>query len=57
MFGQSEVRYIQFRLDMFNAFNHPDFALPNRALGNANFGTIGDATDGRTMQFGLRVVF
>ncbi len=55
--GQGEGRYVQLRLDMFNAFNHPDFTLPNRALGAANFGTIGGATDPRTMQLGLRIVF
>lgn len=53
----NEARYVQFRADMFNAFNHPDFALPNRAFGAANFGTIGSATSGRTVQLGLRVVF
>ncbi|MBI4873808.1 MAG: TonB-dependent receptor [Acidobacteria bacterium] len=52
-----EARYVQLRADFFNAFNHPDFGLPNRGLGSANFGTIGSATDGRSIQFGLRVAF
>lgn len=56
-FNFTERKYLQFRADFFNAFNHPDFALPNRTLGSANFGTIGGATDGRTIQFGLRFNF
>ncbi len=53
----TEQRYVQFRGDLFNSFNHPDFVLPNHTLGNANFGTIGGSTDGRTIQLGLRIVF
>jgi hypothetical protein len=56
-FYLTESKYVQFRGDFFNIFNHPDFALPNRALGSSNFGTIGGATDGRTIQFGLRFAF
>lgn len=43
--------------EFFNAFNHADFAPPNRALGNPAFGTIGDATDGRIVQLGLEFTF
>jgi hypothetical protein len=52
-----EGKFLQFRGDLFNAFNHPDFLLPARALGAAGFGTIGGATKGRTVQFGLRFQF
>lgn len=52
-----ENKSVTFRVDMFNAFNHPDFGLPGRSLGGAGFGTISSATDPRTMQLGLRVSF
>ncbi len=56
-FPFGEQRRVQFRADFFNALNHPDFALPNRSLGAANYGTIGGATAGRTIQFGARIEF
>lgn len=56
-FPFGEGRYVQLRVDLFNAFNHPDFGLPNRAMGSANFGTIGSATSPRTIQLGLRIVY
>lgn len=45
------------RGDFFNLFNHPDFGLPNRSLGAANFGVIGSATEARSIQLGLRLAF
>jgi hypothetical protein len=53
----SESAYVQFRGEVFNAFNHADFGLPGRSLGGPGFGTISDATDARVLQLGLRVVF
>ena len=47
----------KFSAELFNAFNHPDFAPPNRQFGNPNFGLINDATDGRVVQLGLEFVF
>ena len=52
-----ERRALRDALDQFNAFNHPDFGLPNRSLENPGFGTITSATDPRTAQLGLRIVF
>ena len=52
-----EKRYVQFRGELFNAFNHPDFAPPNHSLGAPGFGVIGDATSPRSIQLGLRLVF
>jgi hypothetical protein len=49
--------FLQLRAELFNAFNHPDFGLPGRNLGGANFGAVSSARDGRTIQFGLRLVF
>lgn len=52
-----ETVNVQFRSEFFNAFNHPDFNLPNRSMGSANFGTISGASSPRTIQFGLRITF
>jgi len=56
-FNLSESAFVQFRAELFNAFNHPDFGLPGHSLGGPGFGVISDATDARQMQFGLRIVF
>ncbi|MCX6634219.1 MAG: hypothetical protein NT090_03910, partial [Acidobacteria bacterium] len=47
----------QFRVETFNACNHPDFALPGSGLGGPGFGVINSATDARIVQFGLRLSF
>lgn len=56
-FNFSEFRFVQFRGEVFNAFNHADFGLPGRAIGGSGFGTISDATDARVLQLGVRIVF
>jgi hypothetical protein len=56
-FAFSEARYIQVRLETFNAFNQPNFGLPGHALGAPGFGVITAADPGRIIQFGLRAVF
>jgi hypothetical protein len=56
-FNIRETLTVQFRSELFNAFNHADFSLPNRSMGSANFGTISGATSPRTIQFGLRITF
>jgi hypothetical protein len=55
---------LQFRAELFNAFNHANFAPPNSVLdislnpARTNFGTISStAMPERQMQFGLRVAF
>jgi hypothetical protein len=55
--GFGEDRSVQLRAESFNAFNHPDFDLPNRTLDSPGYGTIGSATSGRTMQLGVRIMF
>lgn len=56
-FNFAEKRHLQFRTELFNAFNHPDFAPPGHALGGPSFGAISEATQGRSIQLGLRVIF
>ncbi|MCC7499331.1 MAG: TonB-dependent receptor [Bryobacterales bacterium] len=56
-FYVAEKVYTQFRGELFNAFNHPDFGTPNHSMGSSAFGVVGSATDARVIQLGLRLVF
>ena len=52
---------LQFRGDMFNAFNHVNLSLNNGGLvvneASNNFGTITNAAPGRQVQLGLKLEF
>jgi Carboxypeptidase regulatory-like domain/TonB dependent receptor-like, beta-barrel len=48
---------LQFRAEMFNVFNTPNFEQPNIFLGTPGFGRILSARDGREIQFGLKLLF
>jgi len=63
MFGRifpihEQVR-IQFRAELFNAFNRVNLRSPVMDVDNANFGKLrqGGAGDPRIMQFGLKFLF
>ena len=48
----------EFRADMFNALNHPNFNNPQTSLTSATFGQInGTASSPRLVRFGVRVSF
>jgi hypothetical protein len=53
-FALAETRYFQFRGELFNAFNHVNFAPPASTVGSAGFGTITSARSGRNIQLGLK---
>jgi hypothetical protein len=53
-FHLSEVRYFQFRGEMFNAFNNVNYAPPISTVGSAGFGTITSARAGRNVQLGMK---
>jgi hypothetical protein len=51
---------IDLRAEVFNLMNHPRFAQPDSAFGDAAFGTITSDANGylpRYFQFGLRFEF
>jgi hypothetical protein len=53
----TEKRVLQFNVDFFNAFNHPNFGLPGGGFGAPGFGVVGSANPGRSLQAGLRVAY
>lgn len=48
---------IQFRGELYGAFNHPQFDSPNGNVAATNFGAITGAGGARQVQLGLRVSF
>jgi len=55
--GLTERVNLQFRAEVFNLFNHPNFNLPDNFLGSPTFGRISSARDPRHIQFGLKLLF
>jgi hypothetical protein len=54
----SERQRLQLRWEMYNAFNHNNFGLPNATITSANFGVISaSANNPREMQFAIRYEF
>src|SRR5262249_26935132 len=57
-FAIHERASLQFRAELFNAFNHPQFGDPNGVIGNPLAGVISSTiVDQRQIQFGLRLAW
>jgi hypothetical protein len=48
---------LQFRWEMFNAFNRPNFGNPSTNLQSGSFGLVTWAGEGRSMLFGMRLEY
>ena len=53
----AERTSIQFRAELFNIFNHPQFLLPVADPTSQAFGQITAARPAREIQFGLKLLF
>ena len=54
----SEGKNLQFRAEVFNIANHPQFASPNRDASSAQFGRIfSTAVFSRQIQLGLKLIY
>jgi hypothetical protein len=47
----------QFRWEFFNILNHPNFGFPGSTFGTPTFGQLTNASTGRKMQVGLKLIF
>jgi hypothetical protein len=57
-FRITESKQFEFRWEVFNVFNHPNFGVPDNDFNSANFGRIlRTSTPERIMQFALKFVF
>jgi hypothetical protein len=56
-FHFGEGRYVQVRIEAYNALNTVNLGNPGTTFGTANFGRILSSGAARTLQFGAKVVF
>ncbi len=52
-----EGKILQFRAEVFNLANHPNFHLPDIFFGSPSFGRISSAAAARRVQLGLKLLF
>jgi hypothetical protein len=57
-FKLAEKTRLQFRVESFNVFNHPNYQIPIFQLDASNVGQVYQtATEGREFQFALKILF
>jgi hypothetical protein len=56
-FAISESKRIEFRSEMFNIFNHPQFLNPSAAVNTGTTGQILNARPSRQIQMALKFLF
>ena len=57
-FPFGEQKFVQFRTDFFNAFNHPQFSVgQTQAVTASTYGQITSAGPARVIQMSLQVSF
>jgi hypothetical protein len=56
-FRVSESQSFDFRAEVFNIMNHPNFGSPNTQWDTALFGVVTSALDSRQVQLGLKFIF
>jgi hypothetical protein len=53
-----ERKQVEFRTEIFNIMNHPNFGKPSTSMDSASFGQIsGTTVNGRIIQFALKLAF
>jgi hypothetical protein len=52
-----EAGNVQFRAEIFNLPNHPNFNMPNRNFGTGNFGKIFSSRPSRQVQFSIKIYY
>jgi hypothetical protein len=53
----TEQTTLEFRWEMFNAFNHANLGNPNTPFNSSAFGRIDSVTGPRIMQVGAKIIF
>ena len=48
---------LEFRAELFNLFNHPNFSAPGSTVGSSTAGQLTSAASPRDIQFGLKLSF
>ncbi len=56
-FRVAEGKQLQFRAELFNAFNHANLGSPNETVNSPNFGVITGASAPRIVQLAIKMIF